>query len=323
MAAVFGGALVAMIPGGFAGAVAPGAESVRSDAPRPQGSTRGAPSRAVFADEGAGFLPTCAPGPSRVSEMAVTPGGYLKASRSGPVDPRSFYFARAMYSENSVRLFFRRGGDYLGDRGPSWSIDYPSADHHMMLVARRLSNLDACEWGQPVSLADPNLRRFPFLYSLEWGDAELTEQEVRGLRGYLQAGGLLMLDDFWGTSEWLRMEEQLRRVLPDHRIVDVPRDHLLFRAYYRIEGEIIQVPNAGNGQAVGAGIRGARTWEQNGYEPYIRGVFDEEDRLMVVIYANTDLGDAMEWAEDPYYPIEYSTFASQIFLNTIIYAMTQ
>src|SRR5262245_19763964 len=138
--------------------------------------------------------PTCAPGPTRLSQMDVVDNRYFKVA--SPPDARysTFTFARAMHSEGGFG--FGRGGDYLGDGGPAWSIDYPTADHHMMLVARRLSNLDACEWGYPISLADPDLRRFPFLYSLEWGHAGLTEQEVEGLRGYLQAGGMLMIDDF-------------------------------------------------------------------------------------------------------------------------------
>jgi hypothetical protein len=253
----------------------------------------------------------------------MTPGGYLKARPSGPLDARAFTFARAIYSDGGSGGFFRRGGDFLGDGGPAWSIDYPDADRHMMIVARRLSSIDACEWEYPISLADPDLRRFPFLYSLEWGYASLTEAEVIGLRGYLAAGGLLMIDDFWGSWEWSNFEYQMRRVFPEHTIEEVPRDHIFFRTYYSIEGDILQVPNAGNGRRVGMGVPNARTSEQDGFVAHIRGIFDDRGRLMVVINWNTDLGDALEWAEDPYYPLEFSTFASQIFLNTIVYAMTQ
>jgi len=270
-----------------------------------------------------GTLRTCEPGPVRLSDMYVAPGGYLKAERIGPPAHHEFRFTRAIYSEGGSGAFaFRRGGDILGDTGPAWSIDYPGADRHMMIVAKRLSNLDACEWENPVALNDPDLRRYPFLYSLEWGFASLTDAEVRGLRDYLMAGGLLMLDDFWGTAEWVNFERQIRRVLPDHEIVSVPPDHVLFRVYYTIEGEILQIPNAGSGRAIGMGYRGARSSERDGYEAHVRGIFDKNGRLMVVINWNTDLGDALEWAEDPYYPLQFSTFAAQLFLNTIMYAMT-
>jgi hypothetical protein len=254
--------------------------------------------------------------------MEVTPQGFFKVPANPSARWTEFTFARAMYSEGGGFMGFRRGGYGLGDGGPAWSIDYPSADRTMMTVASRLANLDACEWGHPISLADPDVRRFPFLYSLEWGHTRLAEEEVEGLRSYLLAGGLLMIDDFWGTFEWENFEREIGRVLPGHSIVEVPRDHVFFRIYYSIDGEIVQVPGAGNGRAVAAGIPGARTWEQDGYEAHVRGILDERGRLMVVINWNTDLGDALEWAEDPWYPLEYSRFASEIFLNTIIYSMS-
>lgn len=270
---------------------------------------------------------SCGPGPERLSQMTERPGGYRTADVLDEPRRHQFYFARAMYSDNGMRPgfgFFRgRSGDYLGDAGPPWSIDYPRADRHMMMVATRLSNLDACLWGRPVSLADPALTRFPFLYSLEWGYIDLSEAEVEGLRGYLEAGGLLMIDDTWGTEELANLEHQLGRVLPGRPVMEIPRDHLLFHSHYAIEDEIPQVPNYRNGMEVGMGYPGARTFERDGYTPYIRGVFDDRGRLMVVIYANTDLGDALEWAEDPRYPLRFSTAASQLFLNTIIYAMTE
>ncbi len=272
---------------------------------------------AVSASIAAGSLAGCAQGPLRVSDFDLRSEGYLKAPLRAAGSHHEFYFARAMYSEGGRFGMFGFGGNSLGDGGPGWSIDYPSADRHMMIVARRLSNLDACEWGQPISLADPDLRRFPFVYSLEWGrNAQLSEAEVEGLRSFLAAGGLLMLDDFWGTQEWFNVQDQVTRVLPDRPIVDIPLDHVLFRAHYTIEGPIIQVPG------YGGGIRGYPTSQRDGYDPIVKGVFDDEGRIMIAIYGNTDLGDALEWAEDPWYPLEYSTYASKLFLNTIMYAMT-
>jgi hypothetical protein len=43
---------------------------------------------------------------------------------------------------------------------------------------------------------------------------------------------------------------------------------------------------------------------------------------MVVINWNSDLGDAWEWAENPYYPLEYSTFAYEMGVNMVVYGMS-
>lgn len=241
--------------------------------------------------------------PAPRSVTAVTHGADLQGAAPFSA-PRSFYFSRAAYSGRG-RFGF----------GRSWRTDYPKADQQFLTVLRRLTILDASEREHPVRLDDPELRRFPFLYAVEVGNMDLTEGEVRGLRDYLLAGGFLVVDDFWGTAEWHRFESQMRRVFPERRIVDLPLSHPVFHAYYRIE-ELIQVPN------VSQGVRGGPTHERDGYLPACRGILDDDGRLMVVINWNTDLGDAWEWAEQERYPLRFSTFAYQMGVNFIVYAMS-
>ncbi len=218
-----------------------------------------------------------------------------------------FRFTRAVYSGY--------GFGYGGYRRGSWATDYPKADRQFLMGVRRLlSHLDLSGDENAVALDDPELRRFPFLYAAEVGRMSLTDTEVVGLRNYLRAGGFFVVDDFWGSDQWEQFEGEMRRVLPGSRIVDLPPDHPLFSAFYDVK-EILQVPNIGNA------MRG-QTSERDGDTPYVRGIFDEKGRLMVVINANTDLGDAWEWAERPEYPLKYSTFAYQMGVNFIVYGMS-
>ncbi len=236
---------------------------------------------------------------------AATPWANSSTQRAGGI-PREFYFSRVQYS--SYRGGFRGGG--------SWAVDYPKADQiFLSFVDRLLSNLDAYEREHVVRLADPDVRRFPFLYALEVGRMGLTGPEVNGLRDYLLAGGFLVIDDFWGSRQWANFEYEIRQVLPDHEIVDLPLDHPIFTAFYEID-EILQVPG------VGAGVNGGPTYQQDGFVPLVRGIHDENGRLMVVINWNTDLGDAWEWADNPYYPLRYSTYAYEMGVNMIVYAMS-
>ena len=221
--------------------------------------------------------------------------------------PREFYFSRTIYTDYGRG--FRR-------RGASWSTDYPRADQiFLSFIDRLLSNLDAYEREHTVRLDDREVRRFPFLYMLEVGRMGLTEPEIVGLRDYLLAGGFLVVDDFWGSREWANFEYQMQLVLPGYEIVDLPLDHPIFTTFYEID-EIMQIPN------LRQGIRGGPTHERDGYVPMVKGIHDENGRLMIVINWNTDLGDAWEWADNPYYPIKYSTYAYEMGVNMIVYAMS-
>ncbi len=218
--------------------------------------------------------------------------------------PFGFYFTRAAYSGLPTQGF------------ASWSVDYPKADRQFLVGLERLVNhLDLYSCENPMMLDDPALLEFPFLYAVEAGHMALSQEETAGLRRYLLSGGFLMVDDFWGTREWENLEDELRAVLPEYPIVELTLDHPVFHSFYDIQ-KLVQVPNVGLGRA------GGRTFEKDGYVPGVHAIVDDRDRLMVLINWNCDLGDAWEWAEDPYYPLEFSTYAYQIGVNAIVYAMT-
>ena len=222
-----------------------------------------------------------------------------------PREWHEFYFTRAAYNS------WRRG---WGGRGQSWAIDYPKSDRQFLTVLKRLTNLDAYDDENAILLTDDNIRRFPFLYALEVGYMDMSPPEVEGLRNYLLAGGFLVIDDFWGTQEWANFEYQMGLVFPGRPIEDLELDHPVFNTFYEID-EILQVPAYGR-------YWGGQTSERDGFVPYVKGIEDDDGRLMVIINWNTDLGDAWEWAEQPDYPLQYSTFAFQMGVNMIVYAMS-
>ena len=65
-----------------------------------------------------------------------------------------------------------------------------------------------------------------------------------------------------------------------------------------------------------------RTYEKDGVIPHFRGIFDDSGRIMVMINFNSDLGDAWEWADVPYYPEKYANAALRLGTNYVIYSMT-
>ncbi len=241
---------------------------------------------------------------TRALAGALTLLAPLTPAGSNGVDPTpEFHFSRAIYGG---------GGD--GDWGPRWAVDFPKADRQFLVALERLTVVDAFPSDHAIGFDDPRLRDYPFLYVLEVGALELDEHEVRALREYLLAGGFLVVDDFWGSWAWQHFEAQMRRVFPERPIVDLPLDHPVFHAFYDI-GEVLQVPNVHQ-------ARGGPTHEYDGRVPHVRGIFDDSGRLMVMVNWNTDLGDAWEWADNPDYPLRYSTYAYEIGINFVVYALS-
>jgi hypothetical protein len=226
-----------------------------------------------------------------------------------PREPHQFYFTRGIYTDANSGRFGGRGGG----RG-SWSTDWPKSDHQFLAVLRRLTIIDAYNSDNPVALDDPALRRFPFLYILEVGRIALNPEEEKGLREYMLAGGFVFVDDFWGMDEWIPFAEQMKRVLPEYEIVDLPMTHPIFSAFYHIKQmqtlpSINHVSNGSDTECFGCYIQ-------------VKGIFDEGGRLMMLISWNSDHGDAWEWAEQPAYPLKLSTYAFEVGVNAIVYSMS-
>jgi hypothetical protein len=242
-----------------------------------------------------------------LAQPDTTPG-FLQDPQRSRADIQSgepeFTFVRTVYTGLGP------WGYYKG-----WQTDWPKADRQFMIGVNRLTNIHAAEQGKAIALTDPDIFHYPFIYSVESGHWNLTDPEIRGLREYLYRGGFLFCDDFWGSREWANFYQNLQRVLPGKEVVEIPLSHPVFHSYYDIQ-QLIQTPN------VGQALYADHTYEQDGYVPHCRGVFDDTGRLMVIINWNTDLGDAWEWADLPGFPAKFSTYAYKVGINAIVYAMS-
>ena len=151
----------------------------------------------------------------------------------------------------------------------------------------------------------------------------LTEEEVEGLRKYLLNGGFLMVDDLWGESEWLNFYHEIKRVFPDREPVELPMEHPIFHSVFplNLTKQELQIPNVRTGtDSEYTGV----TWERDGREVHIRGIFDDAGRMMAIICHNTDNGDGWEQeGANEYYFREFSEKkAYPLGINIVFYAMT-
>jgi len=220
-------------------------------------------------------------------------------------------FVRIRYNAD-----IRPGSGYRYDYwGEPWAIDAPAAEQNL---SRRLKAVTAIEVGEPIvlTLDDPRLWEYPWIYFVEPGYLRLTEAEVSILREFLLRGGTAMFDDFHGPYEWENLASELARVFPDRPIVDLPPTHPIFTCFYRID-QYPQVPG------LGSFLRG-RTWEKGGFVAHLRAVLDDRGRPMALINWNTDMGDGWEWSHAEEYPgyIRHTRDAYRMAINEIIYSLT-
>ena len=106
----------------------------------------------------------------------------------------------------------------------------------------------------------------------------------------------------------------MKKVFPDKPIVDLDSRDQIFHTIYDLNDRV-QVP--GNQY-----LRSGRTYEQDGYQALWRGIYDDKGRIVVAICANMDLGDAVERADEPAYPAEFSSLAFRIVSNYVVYNLT-
>jgi hypothetical protein len=234
-------------------------------------------------------------------------------------EPGEWTFARLMYPPNMTyrrAAQWSRGLDWR-QGGTTWTIDYPRGDRHVAQTVRRLTRIDARSVEQPVNLDDGDeVFYWPWLYVVEPGTWALTDAQVAKLREYLLRGGFLMADDFHGAQEWELFMEGMRRIFPDRPVVDIPSDDPIFHTVWDIDDRQ-QIPGE---QYLYTGL--IYEFNETGIGANWRGIYDDHGRLMVAICHNMDLGDAVEHADNPLYPEEWSAQAMRIFINYIVYSMT-
>jgi hypothetical protein len=231
----------------------------------------------------------------------------------------SFTFCRVRYTS--------AGGWGWGD----WSTDYPESDVHFSQRLEELTTIRVNRLpGRPneyhhvvVDLTDDALFDYPFIYMLEVGRLQFSEEEVERLRSYLLRGGFLMVDDFWGSREWDNWKYEISRVFDpaEYPMEELELSHPVFNMVFELK-EKPQVPSLNYWYGSG-GDTSERQYDSR--TPHYKGIHDPKtDRLMVIVCHNTDLGDGWEReTENKGYFDEISAkWAYPMGINIVVYAMT-
>ncbi len=203
-----------------------------------------------------------------------------------------------------VRLRYGPTGDQFMRREPTWAHDFPRADFHFMKILGEITfTRTFVDQGNILRLDDPDLALFPIAYMSEPGFWTMGEEEMAGLRAYLQKGGFVIFDDF-RENHMDNLVAQMRRVLPQATWRPLDATHPIFHSFFEINSLDVE------------GYYGPAEWT---------GIFEDNDpakRLMAVANYNHDLGEMWEFSDTGMLPIDVSNEAYKFGVNYVVYAMT-
>ena len=143
-----------------------------------------------------------------------------------------FAFVRLQYS----------GFDGGYRREPPWAHDYPRAERHFMRILQEITLLNPhLDESSILTLDNPELFNYPVAYMSEPGFWTMNDEEVAGLRSYFGKGGFVIFDDFRG-DHWSNFEQQMRRVMPEGRLIELDASSPIFHSFFEIKSlEFVQM----------------------------------------------------------------------------------
>jgi hypothetical protein len=241
-----------------------------------------------------------------------------------PADLTQLQIARVVY--DSIGGMGQAFYHFEGRLWERWETDYPQAEQNLGRRLNQLTRIVSARQPAVRRLTAPDLGDFPLLFMSDVGYMRFTREETEGLRAYLEKGGFLWVDDFWGDAEWASFERFMRQVLPRTQWRVVQPTHPIFSIVFDIE-EMPQIP-ARSFVFDGSQETAESPWAHRPpagslRTPSMRGYFDEDGRLLAVGTHNTDIADG--WEREAYgqwYFERFSTQSYRVAVNVITYVLT-
>lgn len=240
-----------------------------------------------------------------------------------------FHFLRVEYKDHprARRGWYGSGGGLNGGPRGWWMQDWPEAEMHFNQGIRRLTRIDAGEI-RHTPLTDDRVYDYPWIYATQVGWWDLSDGETKRLGQYLERGGFLVVDDFFGAQDWAAFQDTMERAMPGRPIEDLRDGQAVMNIVFDIR-ERVFIPGLRHLRRIdggridgGRGDGGRVVIEPVGTPPAWRGLYDSQGRLVVAINFNMDVGDAWEHADMPEYPENMTSLAYRFGINYIVYAMT-
>jgi len=162
------------------------------------------------------------------------------------------------------RLHYDGGGDWYAN---------PSSLPNLLAAIRERTGIPVAPREVVVRLTDPELWDVAFLHVTGHGNIHWSDNDLKILRRWLLQGGFLHVDDNYGLDASFRRE--IKRLFPDHPLVEVPLDHPIYHLVYDFPAGVPKIHEHDGKPAQGFGI-------------FVNG------RLVVYYTYQSDLGNGWE-----------------------------
>jgi hypothetical protein len=202
----------------------------------------------------------------------------------------------AAYSKNPsaikvARLHYSGGGDWY------WGS---SAIPNFLKYVRDNTDYPVDTVERVVSIMNPDLFKYPFIFATGHGALSFSEEEKDRLRQYLSSGGFLFVNDSYGMEAYFKKE--LTALFPERQVVELPFDHTIYHSFY-------DFPNGP-----------PKIHEHDNKPPRAYAVV-LDGRVVVYFLVESDIGDGWEDPQVHNDPAEKRTLAFRMGLNILTNAL--
>lgn len=199
------------------------------------------------------------------------------------------FFSWTIQAQEIALLKYSGGGDWYAN---------PTSLTNLIKFCNQNINTRLKPKAAVVEPSSPELFSYPFVHMTGHGNVVFSNNDATNLRAYLSSGGFLHIDDNYGMDQYIRKE--LKKLLPDEDLVEIPASHAIFQKPYSFPAGIPKIH------------------EHDGKRPQAFGIFID-GRLAVLYTYETDLGDGWEDPDVHNDPIEVRTKALKMGANIINY----
>lgn len=160
--------------------------------------------------------------------------------------------------------------------GAGHDVPRPTAAQRLAWEVHKRTSVEMRLRPSRVRLDEPALLESPFAYWSGEGElSPLSDDEVAGLRRFVELGGFLLIDDASGESTDFdrSVRRELARALPRDALSPLPESHVLFRSFYLVRRPVGRLSTPPSLEAITRGGRVAVLYSRHD----LGGAWDRSD----------------------------------------------